>query len=165
MNDEPSSQTIRAIGHCREEFADTRGTTRNAVDKMMIGLTHDPYSPFREHFKDVCGTPEADPDAYLNDLQSLKQQFRPSQAKNVCEAFLDNLEKAHAVIESYSRAHADGTLDKEECLDLIPKLSRTREAVDALMKSVIDRKNEIAGVLPEDVKEKAAARSNGARAR
>lgn len=144
----PSDQTIKAIDHCRKEYAETKGVTRNAVDQLFAGNTHDAYPPFREQFKDVCLTQEADPDAYLNDLLSIKQSARGGVGIGVCDAFLDKLRKANRVIEVCAEALKDGELDKQECLAIIPLLSKTRDAAEVLLNSVMDRKNELAGASP-----------------
>ena len=59
---------------------------------------------------------------------------------------MDNLVKAHTVIEKCNRALLDGDLDYSECLDLIPLLSATESAVNILKQAVIDRKNELANM-------------------
>jgi hypothetical protein len=141
----PSEQTYAAIGHCREPFAATRGTGRNAVDQMMAGNTLDPYVCFRSHFKDVCATPQADPDAYLNDLQGIKQMFRPSSCQSVCEASLKNMATAHDLIETSSQALADGLVDRKECLEILNRLQANYDALDALKQAVLDKKNELSG--------------------
>ena len=143
---EPSPQTVRAIDHCRKEFANTRGVTRNAIDQLLVGNTRDPYPPFREFFKDVCATPEADPDAYLTDLLSIKKKFRKCEGKDVSEAFMDKLCEAHSLIEAGTRALADGKLDRDECLELLSKIHKTEKAIEALKHSVIERKNELSGI-------------------
>lgn len=142
---EPSDQTYKAVGHCRETFARTRGVTRNAVDQLMAGNTHDPYPPFRDFFKDVCLTADCDPSVYLNDLQGIYQAARPVKGIEVCDAFKNNLTKAHGFIESFTHKMMDGELDKGECLDLIPQLSELRLTVETLLRAVIDRKNELSG--------------------
>lgn len=154
----PSAQTVKAIDHCRKEFAETRGTTRNAVDQFMAGNTKDDYPPFREQFKDVCLTKGAEPEAYLDDLQGIFQATRGRKGLSVSDAFLDQLQKANRVIEVCAQALADGELDKAECLALIPLLSKTESAVTALKQSVIDRKNELSGC---DVREFAREKVNG----
>lgn len=144
--EEPSAQTVQAIDHCRKEFAQIKGVTRNAIDQLFAGHTHDPYPPFRAHFKEVCLTKQADPDSYLNDLMGIKQAARGSSHINIAEAFLDKLRKGNRTIEVCAQALADGKLDRDECLKIIPLLSKTRDAIEVLLQSVLDRKNELAGV-------------------
>jgi DNA-binding FrmR family transcriptional regulator len=143
--DEPSAQTVSAIDHCRVEFAQTRGVTRGAIDQLFAGNTHDPYPPFRSHFKDVCATPQADPDAYLNDMMGIKQMFRPCSSKSVCEASLKNMATAHDLIETSSQALADGLVDRSECLEILNRLQANYDALDALKQAVLDKKNELSG--------------------
>lgn len=142
----PAEQTVKAIDHVRTEFAKTRGTTRNAVDQLFAGNTYDDYPPFRDQFKDVCMTKGSYPEAYLDDLQEIYQATRGQSTKSVGEAFLEKLPKAHAVIETCTRALADGHLDKDECLELIPLLTSMECAVEQLKQAVFARKNELAGV-------------------
>jgi hypothetical protein len=141
----PSEQTYAAIGHCREPFAATRGTGRNAVDQMMAGNTLDPYVCFRSHFKDVCATPQADPDAYLNDLQGIKQMFRPSSSKSVCEAFLTQMGTAQDLLLTCAKTLEDGKVDRKECIEILNRISETFSALEQLKQSVIDKKNELSG--------------------
>lgn len=155
----PSPQTVQALDHCRHEYAATKGVTRNAVDQLFAGNTKDAYPPFREQFKDVCLTREADPDAYLNDLAGIKQAARGGVSISVMDAFLDNLPKSNRLIEVCAAALADGKLDKEECVAIIDLLSKTRTAIETLMQSVLDRKNALAGV-----REFAREKVNGRRA-
>ena len=155
----PSPQTVQALDHCRHEYAATKGVTRNAVDQLFAGNTKDAYPPFREQFKDVCMTREADPDAYLNDLTGIKQAIRGGSSVGVVDAFLDTLGTSNRLIEVCATALADGDLDKDECLAIIPLLSRTRDAVETLLQSVLDRKNALAGV-----REFAREKVNGRRA-
>jgi hypothetical protein len=143
--DEPSAQTVSAIDHCRVEFAQTRGVTRGAIDQLFAGNTHDPYPPFRSHFKDVCATPQADPDAYLNDMMGIRQMFRPSSTQSVCEASLKNMATAHDLIETSSQALADGLIDRKECLEILNRLQANYDALDALKQAVLDKKNELSG--------------------
>jgi DNA-binding FrmR family transcriptional regulator len=143
--DEPSAQTVSAIDHCRVEFAQTRGVTRGAIDQLFAGNTHDPYPPFRAHFKDVCATPQANPDAYLNDMMGIKQMFRPSSCQSVCEASLKNMATAHDLIETSSQALADGLIDRKECLEILNRLQANYDALDALKQAVLDKKNELSG--------------------
>jgi hypothetical protein len=112
---------------------------------MMAGYSHDPYVKFRAHFKDVCATPEADPHAYLTDMQTILQRFRPGSNKDVCEAFLETMVEAHKKLESCAKALADGELDKNECLDLIPKIRGSISKAEELLTSVIERKNALDG--------------------
>lgn len=142
----PSPQTVQALDHCRKEYAETKGVTRNAVDQLFAGNTHDAYPPFREQFKDVCLTQEADPDVYLDDLMGIKQAARGGSQMSVGEAFLEKLGAAHQVIETYSRAIEDGQLDYGECVTLVPLLSKLESRAGILKKSVMDRKNELAAM-------------------
>lgn len=154
--DEPSSQTVQALDHCRKEFAATKGTTRNAIDQLFAGNTHDPYPPFRSHFKDVCATQEADPDAYLTDLLTIKHQFRPVTNRSVCDAFMEKLSSAHDLIETCTKALSDGQVDKDECRDIISKIGAAERALEELKQSALLRKNVLNGsVLPDEIKEKA----------
>lgn len=134
---------MKAIDHCRKEYAQTKGVTRNAVDQLMAGNTHDAYPPFREQFRDVCLTQKADPDVYLDDLQTIKQAARGGASTSIWEAYMNKLETAHEVIETVSRALKDGTLDYGECLELIPLLSKMEGNAKVLKQAVIDRKNEL----------------------
>lgn len=140
----PAPQTVQALDHCRKEYADTLGVSRNAVDQLFAGNTHDAYPPFREQFKDVCLTKEADPDVYLDDLQSIKQSARGGAHCTIWEAYMDKLTTAHEVIETAARALKDGTLDYGECIELIPLLSKMESQAQTLKQTVIDRKNELA---------------------
>lgn len=158
---EPSAQTVQAIDHCRKQYAQTKGVSRNAVDQLFAGNTRDAYPPFREQFRDVCLTRDAEPEVYLTDLQEIYQATRGHTGLSVADAFLDQLHKANRVIEVCVQALADGKLDKEECLALIPLLAKTESAVTALKQSVMDRKNELAGC---DVRNFARDAVNGKRA-
>jgi hypothetical protein len=75
MNQPPTEETYAAITN-REAFAKTRGVTRNAIDQLMAGNTHDCYRPFRDFFQSVCFTKECDPMPYLNDLQGIYRAAR-----------------------------------------------------------------------------------------
>jgi hypothetical protein len=142
---EPSEPTYKAIAHCRDEFAKTRGVSRNAIDQLCAGNTHDPYIAFREWFRDVCATDGANPEAYLSDMQMILQRYRPQTGKDVCEAFLEKMGEAHKLIEACTKALADGELDKNECLDLIPKIRGSISKAEELLTSVIERKNTLDG--------------------
>lgn len=139
----PSDQTIKALDHCRKEYAETKGVTRNAVDQLFAGNTHDTYPPFREQFRDVCLTKNADPDAYLDDLLAIKLQARGGSSVSIWEAYMDKLTAAHSAIETAARALSDGQLDYGECLELVPLLSKMEERVRNLKSAVIERKNEL----------------------
>jgi hypothetical protein len=143
--DEPSAQTVSAIDHCRSDFAKTRGTQRGAVDQLMAGNTHDPYPPFRSFYKDVCGTKEADPDAYLNDMMGIKQMFRPSSCQSVCEAFLTQMGTAQDLLLTCAKTLEDGKVDRKECIEILNRISDTFSALEQLKQSVIDKKNELSG--------------------
>lgn len=152
----PSDQFIKAVDHCRKEFAETKGVTRNAIDQRFAGNTLDPYPPFRAEFKDVCATPDADPDAYLTDLLAIKQQFRPSQCRGVVEAFMSNLGKAHDLIETCTEALSDGSLTKDECRRMEKCVNSLQDELGGLRASVIDQFNILNGsVLPEEIRDKA----------
>lgn len=152
----PSEQTYKAIGECRKAFATTRGVDRSAIDHLLLGDTKDSYPPFRDFFKDVCATPDADPDVYINDLLSLKQQFRPSHCRGVVEAFMSNLGKAHEFIEIGAAALADGSLTKDECRRMEKCVNSLQDELSGLRASVIDQLNILNGsVLPEEIRDKA----------
>jgi hypothetical protein len=135
----PSEQTINAIDHCRKEFARTRGVCRNSIDQLFANNTDDPYAAFRVHFQFVCITREANPDAYLNDLLSIKQQCRPAKHTEVVEAFVESLGTAHELIKSGFTALADGKLDKYETRELIGLVSKTRDTLEDLHKSLTEK--------------------------
>lgn len=156
----PSEQFISAVDHCRSDFAETKGVTRNAVDQRFAGNTLDPYPPFRAEFKDICATENANPDAYLTDLISIKQKFRPSHSKAVVDAFLSNLGKAHNLIETCTGALSDGGLDKQECRDIEKCINGLMDELSGLKYSIIDQLNVLNGsILPEEIKDKAKLRS------
>jgi hypothetical protein len=142
---EPSEPTYKAIGHCREAFALTRGVSRNAIDQLCAGNTHDPYIALREWFRDVCATDGANPEAYLSDMQMILQRYRPVKGRDVCEAMLETMVAFHKKLEAYTDALADGELDKTECLDLEPKIRSAIEKAETLLQSVIERKNALDG--------------------
>jgi hypothetical protein len=157
---EPSEQTVQAIDNCRGDFAKTRGVTRNAIDQLFAANTHDPYPPFRDFYKDVCATPEANPDAYLNDLLSIRQRFRPASTKSVIESFTCNLGKAHDLIETCADALKDGTIDKNECRKILNGIGDLEDELRGLKESVMKQHNILNGsILPDDVKEKAKVRA------
>lgn len=156
----PSEQTYKAIAHCREPFAVTRGVTRSAIDHLLVGDIKDPYPAFRDFYKDVCATSGADPDAYLIDLQTIKQQFCPVSSKAVIEAYMSKLTSAHDLIETCAKALGDGGLDKIECRAILSKVGVLEDHLNELKKSVIDQQNILSGsVLPEEIKQKAKVRS------
>jgi hypothetical protein len=144
MSNAISEPTYRAIAHVREAFAETRGVTRNAIDQMIAGNTKDFYIPFREHFRDVCATDGARPEYYLDDLQSILQKFRPAKCKTVAECALEEMRKAHELIEKYTNAAQDG-LDKYECSDLITAVSKVESAAANLKASLINERNVLTG--------------------
>lgn len=154
----PAPQTIQALDHCRKEYADTLGVSRNAVDQLFAGNTHDAYPPFREQFQKVCLTAEAIPDVYLDDLQAIKQQARGGAQCTIWEAYMDKLTTAHNVIETVSRALKDGTLDYGECVELIPLLSKMESTACTLKQAVIDRKNELSAMPNREFAQAAARR-------
>ena len=156
----PSEQTYRAIGECRKAFAETRGVDRSTIDHLLVGDIKDPYPAFRSHFKDVCATPEASPDAYLTDLQSIHQKFRPIQTKTVMESFTCNLGKAHDLIETLACALEDGDIDKEECRRILNGIGDLEDELRGLKESVMQTWNVLNGsILPDEILEKAKVRN------
>jgi hypothetical protein len=146
MNTEISEPTYRAIAHCRKQFAEIRGVSRNAIDQLMAGNTHDLYPPFREWFRDVCATEDSEPDHYINDLLSIKQKLRPPKVRSVGAAAMEKIKESHEFIEKYTNAIEDG-LDKHECNDLITLVSKLECAAANLKASLINEKNILAGAV------------------
>jgi hypothetical protein len=153
---EPSEQTIQAIDNCRGTFAKTRGVTRNAIDHVFASNTHDPYALFRDWFKDVCATPEANPRAYMDDMQSIYQRCRPAQTKRLIDAIMLSIGKAHNHVETCAEALSDGGLDKKECRDIEKCINGLMNELTDLKASVINHYNILNGsVLPNEVRDAA----------
>ena len=68
---EPTEQTFRSIDRHRNNFARVKGTTRNAVDQLLVGNVRDAYAPFRERFQQECWA-GCEVHHYLDDLNSIK---------------------------------------------------------------------------------------------
>src|SRR5574343_1108912 len=74
---EPTEQTFRSIDRHRNAFARVKGTTRNAVDQLLVGNVRDAYAPFRERFQQECWA-GCEVHHYLDDLNNIKMHASAS---------------------------------------------------------------------------------------
>lgn len=75
---EPTSATFKSIDGHRDDLARVRGTTRNAVDQLMVGNAKDPYAPFRRFYQEQV-LANCDIRHYLDDLEGIRLSATPGE--------------------------------------------------------------------------------------
>lgn len=76
---EPLEPTFRSIDRHRNAFARVKGTTRNAVDQLLVGNVRDAYGPFRERYQQECWA-GCEVHHYLDDLNNIKMHASASSS-------------------------------------------------------------------------------------
>jgi hypothetical protein len=151
---EPSEATFRSIDRHRDALAKVRGTTRNAVDQMMVGNSHDAYVPFRERFQQEC-LAKCEVQSYLDDLEAIRNSFA-SGGVDLAKELTLKLEQDCRLSTAILEAITDG-MDYEEAKALIRIVPALQDTLDRILTAAY----RTAG---ENLREFAKERVNGRKA-
>lgn len=131
MEHEPSEQTWKSIDRHREAFAKVKGVTRNAVDQLLVGNSHDCYIPFRERFQKECWA-GCETYHYLDDLMTIQTAASTgSGATNLTEELISKFNKDAALSSAVLDAVQDG-MTREEANKLLELASDLERVLDRI---------------------------------
>ncbi len=128
---EPSEQTLRSIDRHRDALAKVKGVTRNAIDQMLVGNSHDVYIPFRDRFQKECWA-GCDTHHYIDDLLTMQAAAaNNSDGVNLTDELIAKFNKDAALSSAVLDAVQDG-MTREEAHRLLEVTSELDKVLDRI---------------------------------
>ena len=131
---EPSEQTLRACDAYRQKIADVKGTTRNAIDQLIAGNTHDPYVSFRKLFQEAAWA-GADIHHWLDDLHGIASATsQVSGERSIAGEMRKTIQHDSELMTAMVDAIDDGMneLEARALLKIVPKFIATLERISEI---------------------------------